>query len=78
MRRLQVDDTDIPYFHMIRWMGLTGVAYLPATVVRVGTSRDGMPIGIQIAGPFLEDRTTLQLARHIEQLMVGFERPAGF
>jgi amidase len=78
MRRLQVDDTDIPYFHMIRWMGLTGVAYLPATVVRVGTSRDGMPIGIQIAGPFLEDRTTLQLARHIEQLMGGFERPAGF
>jgi amidase len=77
-RTIQVDDTTIPYFSSIRWMGLTGVSYLPATVVRVGTSSDGLPIGVQIAGPFLEDRTTLQLARHVESLMGGFQRPDGF
>lgn len=77
-RLLRVDDIDLPYFHQIRWMGLTGVSYLPATVVRVGTSNQGLPIGVQIAGPFLEDRTTIQLARHVEEVMGGFSPPEGF
>lgn len=76
-RSLRVDDHEIPYFQQIRWAGLTGVAYLPATVVRVGTASGGLPIGVQIAGPFLEDRTTLALARHVEALMGGFAPPPG-
>jgi Asp-tRNA(Asn)/Glu-tRNA(Gln) amidotransferase A subunit family amidase len=38
-------------------------------VVPVGTSADGLPIGVQIVGPFLHDRTTLQLARLISEIM---------
>ena len=57
---------------------MTGVAYLPATVVPVGLTSAGLPVGIQIAGPYLEDRTTLQVARILETLVGELPKPPGF
>ena len=59
-------------------MGLTGVSFLPATVVPVGLTSSGLPVGIQIAGPYLEDRTTLQLARLLAERIGGCQAPPGF
>ena len=59
-------------------MGLTGVVYLPSTVIPVGVTSEGLPVGVQIAGPFLEDRTTLALAGHLERILGGFTRPPGY
>ena len=42
----------------------------------VGVSADGLPIGVQIVGPYLHDRTTLQVARHVAELRGGCPRPA--
>jgi amidase len=77
-RTIEVNGETRPYVDNIRWMGLTGVVYLPATVVPVGMTGDGLPVGVQIAGPFLEDRTTLALARHLEEMLGGFTPPSGF
>jgi len=77
-RRIQVDGVARPYLDLTLWVGLTGVAYLPATVVPVGIAADGLPVGVQIAGPFLEDRTTLDLSRHVLSLRGGFAAPPGF
>lgn len=66
-----------PYTDQLLWVGLVGVAYLPATVVPVGLTAAGLPVGIQVAGPFLEDRTTLDLARRLERLSGGFRPPPG-
>jgi len=74
-RTILVDGAARPYGDQIKWMGLTGVAYLPATVVPVGVTSEGLPVGIQIAGPYLEDRTTLAIARHLERLLGGFRPP---
>ena len=62
------DGIDRPYMDLFRWIALAGAAYLPATVVPAGMSADGLPIGVQIVGPYLHDRTTLQLARHLETM----------
>ncbi len=65
------------YADLIRWVGLTGVCLLPATVVPIGMV-DGLPVGVQIAGPYLEDRTTLAVGRMLEEALGGFRRPPGF
>jgi amidase len=64
-----------PYLDLFGWVGPATVAYLPATVVPVGRTPEGLPVGIQILGPYLEDRTTLAVARCIEELLGGFVPP---
>jgi amidase len=34
-------------------------------------------VGIQIVGPYLEDRTTIDLAKHVARVVGGFEAPPG-
>ncbi|MEM9033582.1 MAG: amidase [Actinomycetota bacterium] len=77
-RAIDVDGTSRPYTDQGPWMGLTGLAYLPATVVPAGLTSSGLPVGVQLAGPFLEDRTTLQAARIVEELLGGFSPPPGY
>jgi amidase len=67
-----------PYWDLITWMAPAGACYLPATVVPVGRLDNGLPVGIQIVGPYLEDRTTLALAKHLLASMGGCPRPPGF
>ena len=50
---------------------------LPAAVVPVGIS-DGLPVGVQVVAPFLEDRTALDVARRIEARLGGFAPPSAF
>ncbi len=77
-RRIAVNGERRPYGEQTLWVGLTGVAYLPATVIPAGTASDGLPVGLQIAGPFLEDRTTLDLGRRLSEQIGGFKRPPGY
>ena len=67
-----------PYWDLGTWMAPAGACYLPATVVPVGRLANGLPIGIQIAGPYLEDRTTLDIAKRLLAIIGGCPRPSGF
>ena len=77
-RTITVNGKTREYWDQTHWVGLTGVSYLPATVVPVGNTSDGLPVGLQIAGPYLEDRTTLDLARRLTEIIGGFQPPPGF
>jgi amidase len=66
------------YWSLITWMAPAGACYLPATVVPVGLLANGLPVGIQIVGPYLEDRTTLDIAKHLLAMVGGCPRPPGF
>ena len=59
------------------WMALATLTHLPATVVPVCRTAAGLPVGVQIVGPHLEDRTTLAVARQVEELLGGFTPPPG-
>jgi amidase len=59
---LRIDGQDTPYEAQGAWASLASFAGLPATVVPVARSEAGLPIGVQIVGPFLHDRTTLAVA----------------
>lgn len=77
-RTISVAGREISQSDLTGWCGVFGVMHLPATVVPVGRTADGLPVGIQIVGPHLEDRTTLHVAQLIEDVLGGFERPPGF
>ena len=75
-RHLTVNGRIVPYVDALySWAGLAGVAYLPATVVPVGLTSDNLPVGVQIVGPYLEDSTTIHLAKLIEASLGGFVPP---
>jgi amidase len=70
--------TERPYTDQMKWMGLIGAVYLPATAVPIGLHSTGLPMALQVVGPFLEDRTCLAAAGLIEEITGGFTRPPGF
>ena len=76
-RTITVDGVTRPYYDNCSWVGVVGVAYLPATVVPIGLI-DGLPVGVQVVAPFLEDRTALAVAQFLETELGGFTRPPGF
>lgn len=65
------------YWDQQAWIGLAGMAYLPATVAPVGLA-DGLPVGMQIIGPYLEDRTTIDFAKRLAEVVGGFQPPPGY
>ena len=74
-RTMMVNGLERPANDLIRWPGLIGVAYLPSTVVPVGRTSSGLPVGIQVVGPYLGDLTTLRVAERLEALTGGYEPP---
>ncbi len=74
-RTITVDGVERPYTDQMVWMGVVGLAYLPSTVVPIGSDSNGLPIAVQVVGPYLEDRTTLAAAAIVEQLGGGFRPP---
>jgi amidase len=77
-RTIDVDGTERPYTDLLRWVGVPGEAYLPSTVVPVGLTPAGLPVGVQVVGPYLHDRTTLDVAARLFELSGGCPRPPGF
>jgi amidase len=59
----------------LAWTGLIGVAYLPATVVPVGRTGQGLPVGIQVVGPYLEDRSALFVGARLGEVIGGYQPP---
>jgi amidase len=67
-----------PYWELNRWMAPAGACYLPATVVPVAVAASGLPVGVQIVGPYLYDHTTLAFAAAAESMLGPCPTPPGF
>jgi amidase len=78
MRRIDIDGKPYPYPDQLAWPGIATLPGLPATAIPVALSPEGLPIGVQIVGPWLEDRTPLRLAELIEREFGGFVPPPAF
>jgi amidase len=74
-RTLTVNGETVPYVSLTAWIGMATVANLPATTAPIGRTVDGLPIGVQVIGPYLEDRTTIEFARLLAGEVGGFTAP---
>jgi amidase len=75
---MSVDGTEIPYGDQIMWSSNATLAGLPSTAMPIALSDEGLPIGMQIIGSHLGDRTTIALAELIEREFGGFVAPPSF
>ena len=74
-RRVTIDGEWHDYADQLVWSGIASVPGLPATVVPVGRSEEGLPIGAQLIGPMFEDHTTIRFAELLEREIGGFTPP---
>ena len=66
-REWDIDGTRVSYLDAMRYMQWFNVLAAPAAVVPVGRSREGLPIGVQIAGRPFEDERVLAVAAAVER-----------
>jgi amidase len=77
-RTVLVDGEPRSYGDQFAWLQAIGAAHLPVTVAPIGFSASGLPIGVQIVGALYEDRTTINCARLLGELIGGFQPPPGY
>ena len=77
-RVLSINGQPTPYFGQLAWPGVALLPNLPATAVPIGQTAGGLPVGIQVIGPYLEDHTTIAFAGLLEREFGGFKKPPGY
>jgi amidase len=70
-----IDGRDYPALQHSFWASLASLAYLPAATVPVGQDPHGLPVGMQVIGPWLGDLGVLRVARLLEAVTGGFQPP---
>lgn len=66
------------YMDLLNWIAPATLTGHPATTAPIGTTPDGLPVGIQISGPYWEDATTIVFAELLSQEIGGFKPPPGY
>jgi amidase len=78
-RHLEIDGKGYPFLDaLFVWADPATTCGLPATAAPIDCSPTGLPIGVQIIGPYLEDRTTIVFAELLEREFGGFVPPPGY
>ncbi len=77
-RRIVIGGAEREYFELFPWISVATMTLAPATAAPIGRTRANLPVGLQIVGPYLEDRTSIAFARALAEITAGFEPPPGF
>ena len=77
-RELVVNGARVAYARLGVYPSLATHAGQPATVFPVRISQTGLPIALQVIGPYLEDRTPIRFAQLLAPEIGGYVSPAGY
>jgi amidase len=78
-RTMTINGETRSYLDNVAWAGLIGITGLPAAVPPLAHTADGLPVGVQVVTPYLQDRAAVQLAGLIaEAASGGYRTPPGF
>jgi len=77
-RKLTTTEGERPYIEMAKWISFATLTGCPATVAPIGRTKSGLPVGIQIMGPFLEDATPIDIAVKMAGVTGRFVAPPDF
>jgi amidase len=77
-RSITVNGVGRDYWDQVIWTQAVSAVHLPVAAVPVGLAADGLPVGVQVVGPYLEDRTVVDLAARIAAVLGGYVPPPGY
>jgi amidase len=77
-RRLATPAGPRAYMDLVRWIGMATMTGCPATTAPVGLTADGLPVGVQVMGPYLEDATPIAFADALASVVGGYRAPPGY
>ncbi len=77
-RTIMTPDGPRRYMDQLFWMTFSSITGLPSTVAPVGFTSSGLPVGVQIMGPYLEDGTTIHVAKLLAEVLGGYVEPKGY
>jgi amidase len=77
-RTMKINGKEKPMLNNSAWTRVAVVSRLPATVAPVGFGDSGLPVGVQIIGAKYEDRTTIDFAKGLSELLGGFKPPPNY
>lgn len=75
---LDVNGQAVRYARLGLYPSIATLSGQPATAFPVGLNVQGLPIGLQVIGPYLEDRTPLRFAALLQQTFGGYQPPPGY
>jgi amidase len=67
-----------PFWNLIAYISPATLTGCPATTAPAGLSKNGLPVGLQIVGPYLEDATPIAFAQLLAREIGGFQSPGGY
>lgn len=67
-----------PFWNIVKYIAPATLTGNPATTAPVGLSRSGLPVGLQIMAPYMEDGTSIEFARLLAREIGGFTPPPGY
>jgi hypothetical protein len=65
-RRIDIDGTAVSHHAAAAWCCAIGVMLLPAVTLPTGLTETGLPVGVQLIGPFLSDLRLLRIAELLD------------
>ncbi len=68
-------ERSFPHLDLTAWCGAVGAVLLPVVTLPAGFTPAGLPVGVQVVGPWLRDRATLAAARAVDSVGPGFVAP---
>ena len=75
-RVLDIDGAAVPHLLTMAWCGAIGSVLLPVVTLPTGLTPAGLPVGVQVIGPFLSDLRLLRIAELLESAAsTGFTPP---
>jgi amidase len=77
-RTVLVGDEMRDAWDQVSWSSFASACGLPAVSAPIGLTADGLPVGLQVVAPYLEDRTAIDVARRITEVVGGFVPPPQF
>jgi amidase len=77
-RMVEVAHATVAHDELLFWSGISGGFGLPSSVMPIGRSKEGLPIGVQIVARPFADTMTIAVAGLIEALLGGLVQPSGW